>query len=317
MKFLVLFIICSLFFFGCNKPSDHPAGPNLPANNPGFKPVSFSGAIDSIITWYSGTPSIDSGVYAGVRLEKFEFAYDNQHRVARLTRSGDVYPPGISQYSYFYYHGSDEKPIKVKDSIHNVPNPYSAEITEIGYHYDDLGRKDMDTIVIYKLDLSGKIDSTTLIPDIVKRYFGPGYFTSTSTNNSWKDHLDTIFFDGDGNYIRQREYDAGRFDFRATDFYAVENPFQKLNISSVVAGQHEYGWNIMWPIYFYVQQPRNLVKHITGYDNFNFRHNFDDTDDVYLYYQKDNLGRVDGIVISSYINDKFNRLGNIKFYYHP
>lgn len=108
MRLPLIFLAALILLFSCRKSADGPLRVDPPGEEP-FVPFYFSGAIDSIISFYSTTTSLDSGVYSGLELEKFEFQYDKNYRVARMVTYGAIYDDQVL-YSSFYYHGSENVP---------------------------------------------------------------------------------------------------------------------------------------------------------------------------------------------------------------
>ena len=317
MRLPLILLVALTFLFSCRKSANGPLDVAPPGDGP-FVPFYFSGAIDSIISFYTTTTSLDSGVYSGLEVEKFEFLYDKNYRVARMVTSGAIYEDRIL-YSSFYYHGSENVPYASRDSMPNTWDyNYLARIYTDLFVYDNQSRKIRDTARSYNVSENGMIDSTSTDEDIASFNYGDGFMTTTSTKYPYDDNLDTTLFDSEGNFTRFFENAYSDYNNQIVSFYPVENPFSKLNLSRNIIGRGQYFWTIFFPLDFYIQQPKQLFKQITGFNRTFYRHSSDDITNIYCYYQLDIKGRVDGIVIVSYTGCcERELLTSVRFYYHP
>jgi len=311
MKLFIIVLILISCILGCKKTIDIDSFSE-----------SFSGALDSCVLYISPNSfSSDSGVYSGNEQQIYKFGYDAQHRVTKMT--GVKLGINISDLSFlFYYNGTSTNAYLIKDST------FSGTYYWVSKHYlnyDNLDRVTVDSFVRYYYNTNGTINTNSISKDIRRHEYVSNFMTSTSSQYTIYNTRDTTYFNAAGDEIKKvynSYYSDYGYNYNAFEYYAVENPFYRLNIRKALFGIVGFYWASLPSSSIDLVQPRYLFKKVAGF-YYNGTHPWDKYSAYSnCYYETTSSGQVDKIVMISY-ESTFNTsnwyrsdVASIRFFYH-
>ncbi|MEO8771520.1 MAG: hypothetical protein ABI402_15600 [Ferruginibacter sp.] len=300
--FFLFVILASVIFFGCKKETNN-------SNNTVNSTDSFAGVIDSVIVYSSDSGNVSAGYAGGLR-----FSYDNKKRVTKMEAQG--------RYYNFLYNDNSGSPYMITDSSYSI-NAQFASIYNYLVFYDASGRKITDTVSDYYT-----VDNTNTIthsPVTIKaRHFNyqPTYIAMKINNNAFYD--DTTYINSYGDIPNYTLFSPGTERNIISGYYPDENPFHHLNIEPAFLDITTlFHLQTFFPMDIDLFQPVHLFNTLIGSNDLVYRYYGDEIGYIHCSYDKDALGRINKLVLSTAFFKKSDlspyggrTFINLKFYYH-